>query len=373
MDHKRVLYVSANGYLGGAENVVLTLAHSHSSKYVPTILFFNDGEAVLKAKELGIKTYLLQNSFRLSNPIRLYRALKEIRNFIRNNHFDLIHTTMAYSHLVMGLATFQLRKKIVWFQHGPVGKKLDFLASFFECDRMFFNSNYLKNLHEDSVLVRKVKYNHVIPLGIKTNSDSRFILTNETIRFAVAGRITSGKALEYAIKALANIKSTYPHFKFILHIAGSAKRPKDVTYLQEIKNLILALNMNEQVIFEDHVSDMNAFYQVIDVLIHSTKEPEPFGLVIAEAMGNGCLVIAPDDGGVKDFVINNQTGLTYNSSNNTVRSINELTTKLQFLIRQSNRQLLQQYAHSGKSYIKYNYTHKNMLSTVEHAYDEVLS
>jgi glycosyltransferase involved in cell wall biosynthesis len=373
MDPKRVLYVSANGYLGGAENVVLTLANSHTPKYQPTILFFNDGEAVVMAKNLGLKTYLLQNSFRLSNPFSLFKALREIRNFIRNNHFDLIHTTMAYAHLVMGLATLFLTKKIVWFQHGPVGKKLDFLASFFKSDQMFFNSSYLQSLHEDSKLIRKVKKNCIVPLGIQSNNIERLLFQSESIHFAVAGRITSGKAIEYVIKALSNIKSTYPQFKFSLQIAGSAKKPKDLAYLQEIKKFILSLNMNEYVKFENHVSDMVSFYQNIDVLIHSTKEPEPFGLVIAEAMGNGCLVIAPDEGGVKDFVINNQTGLTYHSSKNSERSINELTVKLQLLIRQSNHQMLQQYANSGKSLVKYKYTFKNMLKTVEEAYDEVLS
>ena len=146
MNKKTVLYVSPNGYLGGAEKVVLTLTQAHLERdnYFPVILFFSHGEAVLAAQKMGIKTIVLTNSFRLSRPYLLFLALKEIRETISALKPHIIHNTMAYSHLVVSAACLGKNIKTVWFQHGPVGKTLDRLASLFPVDCLFFNSNFLK-------------------------------------------------------------------------------------------------------------------------------------------------------------------------------------------------------------------------------------
>ena len=43
-------------------------------------------------------------------------------------------------------------------------------------------------------------------------------------------------------------------------------------------------------------------------LVHTAVEPEPFGLVVAEAMARCCLVVATDTGGVREFVREGETG-----------------------------------------------------------------
>ena len=108
---KKVLYVSPNGYLGGAERFVLNacIGHLKYGKDQPYILFFNDGELVNIVKEQGIPYYILKNKFKFSSPIKLWRAIKETKGFLEANDFDVINLTMPYSQLFMNLV--KKRKK----------------------------------------------------------------------------------------------------------------------------------------------------------------------------------------------------------------------------------------------------------------------
>jgi glycosyltransferase involved in cell wall biosynthesis len=49
----------------------------------------------------------------------------------------------------------------------------------------------------------------------------------------------------------------------------------------------------------------------LDIVVHASTAPEPFGLVVAEAMASGRAVVASSGGGVAELVSNDQDGLTY--------------------------------------------------------------
>ena len=80
------MYVSPNGYLGGAERFVLNAAKGHldQQKIKTGILFFSGGESVKEAGKLGIKYFVLVNKFRFRKPLELLRAIIEIRKIVKN-------------------------------------------------------------------------------------------------------------------------------------------------------------------------------------------------------------------------------------------------------------------------------------------------
>ena len=140
---RKILYVSANGFIGGAESFLLNLAKMHAdNKDNVYFLLFRNGVLASELKKLNMPVIILQNKFKLSSLVLLYKAVKEIRGILKKHEFNIIHSTMAYSHLMMGLSSMFLKCKKVWFQHGPVGGLLDFLASFFPVDIMLFNSKF---------------------------------------------------------------------------------------------------------------------------------------------------------------------------------------------------------------------------------------
>ena len=51
----------------------------------------------------------------------------------------------------------------------------------------------------------------------------------------------------------------------------------------------------------------------MDVLIHASMIPEPFGTVVLEGMAAGLAVIAPDEGGPASVVTDGETGRLFRS------------------------------------------------------------
>ncbi len=56
------------------------------------------------------------------------------------------------------------------------------------------------------------------------------------------------------------------------------------------------------VIITGFVKNVQSFYQLMDVCVHTSIEPEPFGLVITEAMAYGVPVVASDRGAPKEII-----------------------------------------------------------------------
>lgn len=363
MANIKVLYVSANGYLGGAENVVLKIVENHSSLFQASVLFFRDGEAVELAKKKNLKVHILKNSFRLSRPWKLLKAILEIRNLIIKEEFQIVHSTMAYTHFVIGLSLWRYRCKRIWFQHGPVGKWIDQVANFFRADVVFFNSHYLKKLHYNSTSQQSFSRDFVIPLGISIPKMNLFHNSNETIVFGMAGRMTSGKAYEKAITALAELKKSGCRFKCLM--AGSPKQSKDEIYFESLKDLVRKYRLDDVIQFLGHVDNMNSFYESIDVFIHTTIEPEPFGLVVAEAMAHNKLVVVPNSGGVAELVADNITGFLYGTQDH-------LTALLKKIINEVSSAERQKIAKNASEFINLNYSSEIMISKIETAYNEVM-
>lgn len=316
----KTLYICPNGYLGGAEKALINFCAGHKdTKWPAEIMFFSDGEAVKAAQSKGIKIHILPVSFKLSSPMQLLKACHYLRNYIRRNDFKIVHSTMAYSQIVVTLSTIFMHIKRVWYQHGPVQGFLDKIAIRTPVDQIYFNSNYLKRLHNTNYLISAPKYKeHIVPCAIEIPDTSISKVENirekykqdDEIIFLIAGRITRCKAYENAIHALSQISTT----QWKLLIVGSAMKESDQQYEQELHTLVIELKLEDKITFISFQSDISNYFKAADIFLHTSNFPEPFGLVVAEAMLQSCFVIGSSQGGVADFLIHKKTGYSYDST-----------------------------------------------------------
>jgi glycosyltransferase involved in cell wall biosynthesis len=321
-EHK-ILYVSPNGYLGGAETFVLNSLIGHKNRgHQASVLFFNEGEFSKACQEKGIDTYVIKNKFSLKNIFKLIKACFEVRSFIKANNFEIVHTTMPYSHIVISLALQFTKVKKVWFQHGPVGGTLDLIASFFSCDQIYFNSKYLKTEHNKMPLAGKSNNQYIINLGIPettvtseriTTIRETYLSSEEQELWILPGRITSWKGQHLIIEALKEFEEEQLK-KINLLIIGEPKRDSDRDYLSHLEALVEKNKLNEYVKFIGHQKDIMSFFAATDLVVHCSTTPEPFGLVVAEAMMQKKLVIGSSIGGISDILIHQETGLSYDTT-----------------------------------------------------------
>ncbi|MBY0516464.1 MAG: glycosyltransferase family 4 protein [Bacteriovoracaceae bacterium] len=368
---KKILYLSANGYIGGAEKFILNSCKMHlqNNKYLPCILFFKNGEAVKEAKLLNIPHFVLKNEFKLSSPLRLLRAILEIRDITKTMNPEWVHTTMPYTQIVFGLSSYGIRTKVAWFQHGPVGGTLDKIASLFKSHLLLFNSQFLKSAHFATVPIIRSNEVEIIKLGVESANNYNEKFLSSKLRLGTSGRICSWKGFHLIVEALKLLKENYPHSRFSFSIAGNAKTPKDIEYENSLKNLVVKNNLHQEIKFIGHVIDIKNFYQTIDVFIHSSTIPEPFGLVVAEAMGQSCLVIGSNQGGVTDLIINGDTGLSFKST--THEAVQDLYSILERLLLNFESKNLDEYKKiqkAGFELIKNQYSLVCMTNELEDLY-----
>lgn len=319
---EKVVYFSPNGYLGGAERFVLEAAIGHQKfgQYDVTVLFFNDGPGVSIFKQNGINCLVLKNTFKLTHPLKLFKAIKEIRSLQRRHQWKVINATMPYAHIVASLAfPFHETLKKIWYQHGPVGGKLDLIASFFPYNKILFNSSYTQSAHESQPLFYCDPSKHFLcPYGIpKTDvqvTESPFPSRHQRT-ILTAGRICSWKGYETSLKALSNIFKNYPLEKKRCHlyIAGDVKVARDQKYYDDLQDLTRSLNLTKNVTFLGRREDLHVLMNQCDLYLHTSNIPEPFGLVVAEAMIQRAFVIGTNKGGTPDMLINKVTGLSFDS------------------------------------------------------------
>jgi glycosyltransferase involved in cell wall biosynthesis len=79
-------------------------------------------------------------------------------------------------------------------------------------------------------------------------------------------------------------------------------------YMENLKEQVRALGIERNFIIQDFRADMPDVFAAFDIFILPSTLPEPFGLVVLEAMAAGKPVVATAPGGPSETVIEGETG-----------------------------------------------------------------
>ena len=178
-------------------------------------------------------------------------------------------------------------------------------------------SEYLNSKRKFLVIFRGINIDYFDP-STKLESDEEKLLKKWEIKkekkiILLPGRLTSWKGQELFIEAvnLTNIELGYEAFHAI--ILGSEQGRN--LYKKKLVRLIEQFRLNKQIKFIDQCKDMALAYQVSDIIVSASIEPEAFGRVAVEAQSMEKLIIASNIGGSNETIINEKTGLLFESGN----------------------------------------------------------
>ncbi|KGM25730.1 hypothetical protein KS18_24755 [Photorhabdus luminescens] len=175
-------------------------------------------------------------------------------------------------------------------------------------------SIFLADFFKKEVLNINVK---VVPNGISKNiydsnqhwNREKFNLQDEDIVILYAGRLDKGKGVIELMKSITILQNTIKNIKLL--IVGDYKTKKRQG-LEDYRKKVIeqAKEMSSYCVLAGniHPNDMHKIYPLANLTVVPSLTDEAFCMVALESMASGTPVLVSPRGGIKEFVIHNETG-----------------------------------------------------------------
>lgn len=336
----RILFLNPAGLIGGAERALLDLIASLRTAHPGwslALIAAADGDLVGEARALGAEvsvvafprslavvgdsgvdgtalTLGLAGRLSAAAPaVALYRL--RLRSAIATAAPDVVHTNGFKMH-VLGAWVAPRQVPVLWHIHDFVSSRplMSRLLRAFSprCAAIVANSY---SVADDirAVLGRRppvftvhnaIDLAKFAPAGTLLDLDAlagKPPLIAGGLRVGIVATMARWKGHETFLRALAMLPAAVPVRGYI--IGGPRYKTAGSQYtIDELRALAVKLGVAERVGFTGFVSEVASAMRTLDIVVHASTEPEPFGLVIAEAMACGRAVIASAAGGAAEII-----------------------------------------------------------------------
>lgn len=123
--------------------------------------------------------------------------------------------------------------------------------------------------------------------------------------FGIVGQLQEWKGHTVFLRAARRVLERRPMARAV--VIGEAP-PGGEAYAEDLRALARSLGIADRVVFTGFVQDVPKALRQLDVVVHASTYPEPFGRVIVEAMLVGRPVVATDAGGPREIIESGRTG-----------------------------------------------------------------
>lgn len=285
-----VVCVKLNG--GGAERVGVSIANSLSFRGHQIYMISNIYEPIVYSLDKHIEVRSL-----CSNTYQPYKkwlsSINNIRKYIKEDKPDIIIGIMQLCSFVAKLASIGTGIPVIMTEHDSFERPA---SAPFSRNDLFFKYklnriyDYVTVLTEaDKIVIdNKLKRVEVMPNPLLLNP--YYNEHQREKRIIAAGRVDAWhyKGFDVLVKAWNIIYHKYPDWR--LEIAGLCDIP---AHYEEVPNLIKKYGIKERTILLGYCKDVEKLYRNSEIFVLSSRY-EGFGLVLIEAMSQGCAPIACD-------------------------------------------------------------------------------
>lgn len=344
----KILFINPVGTIGGAERLLLTLFNALKT-IDPNIQLYliagTDGPLLNKAQALGVEVRVLQlpqqlnqlgdSKLNTANSIitvlslstrliatlpSVWRYLVKLRRLIRKIHPDIVHSNGIKSHLLTAIVRlnkvplvwhihdfYSTRSLVKWIlkglsNHATIGIAVS-KAVAIDAQKTLLGLpiQLIYNAVDTTYFSPKV-----IPLYPSHNERDDAIVRVGLIA-TFAHWKGHGIFLEAAAQVIHYQKSNgkSPNVRFYI-IGGTIYQTKDSQVSEQgLRDLAFALQIADYVEFSGYQSTILDSYYLLDIVVHASTQPEPFGLVVVEAMACGKAVIVTQTGGAAELFTHN--------------------------------------------------------------------
>jgi glycosyltransferase involved in cell wall biosynthesis len=123
----------------------------------------------------------------------------------------------------------------------------------------------------------------------------------------MVGRVSPWKGQHVFVDALAQLSQVCPH----VHgsVVGLAEEADGPGYADQVRKQAAALGLERRFHMAGYREDVPRVLGALDVVVHCSVKPEPFGRVIIEGMAAGKPVVASKAGGAAEIITDGVDGL----------------------------------------------------------------
>jgi len=320
------------GY-GGAETGCYDIAHYLYENDCQSYIITSGGELTKFVKKKKVK--LIRLPVQSKNPLIMLINALLISLIILFLNINIVHARSRAPAWSCLLATKITRRKFVTTFHGTYNFKSK-LKKFYNSvmvrsDLIIAGSNFIfSHIKENySEYLNLEKRFLVIFRGINTNyfdpstileSDEDNLFKSWELKIGkkiilFPGRLTSWKGQEIFLESLNKVNIDLGHEAFIAIILGS-DQGRDL-YKKKLIRLVEQYRLSNQVKFIEHCKNMPLAYKISDFVVSTSIEAEAFGRVSIEAQSMQKPILASNIGGSKETVIDNITGILFETGNTT--------------------------------------------------------
>ena len=327
----KVLQVIPRLGYGGADTGCYDLAHYLHEQDCKSYIVTSGGELIKYIDKKKVK--LIKLPVQSKNPLLILINSIALTLLILFLNISIVHARSRAPAWSCYIATKITRRKFVTTFHGTYNFK-NSIKKFYnsimvKSDVLIAGSNFIfSHISENyqKFLNSKKKF-LVIFRGINTEYfDSDTIKKKDIDKLKATwkiednkkiillpGRLTAWKGQEMFIEAINLFKQSNPELDFVAVILGDDQGR--TVFRKKLERLVEQFNLTQNIKFVDNCNVMPVAYYISDVIVSSSIEPEAFGRVSVEAQSMKKPIIASNIGGSKETVIDNKTGLLFESGN----------------------------------------------------------
>ncbi len=363
---RKVLFVSVEGVMGGAERSLLLLVKHLGGEFEVGAACPGGSALAAELEGMGVRVFSLP---KVSGKRRIWRLLTLVRaafclgGIIRRYRPGVVHANGFWAAAASVWPGLVWRRKVIWhardMNKNRIGVKICGLLS----DKVIAVSDSTAEF----LAARGVERGRisVVHNGVEAVSDDAAERRNGNGRFVFAnvGQFVPWKNQELFIEAAELFAQKGGEAEFVL--VGSDVFGRDGRYEARIRERVARSAIRDRFQVAGWQNDMEQVWGRVDCLVH-TARMEPFGRVVIEAMGHSVAVIAVDSGGPREIIENGLTGVLV--AEHSAEMLSEAMLEMA-----NNREYAAALARRAREEVVRRFSAEGTAGRMEEVYREVLS
>jgi glycosyltransferase involved in cell wall biosynthesis len=289
---------------GGAEQVLRDFlagtAVDDRSGY--RLFFLEEGPMATEAAEMGYDV-LVVNAGRMRHFLQFLATMKRLVAWIRRGNVRVVVSWMAKAHIYAAIPARLCGAKAVWFQHGVYsGNPIDRAASALPsdlvlcCSRHVATAQFAAHPRIPTAVVYPAVDQELVP-GLcreRTATLARLGFHPQRRLVGLVARLEKWKGVHTFLESALALALERDDVDFVI-VGG--EHPHDRAYATALQETINNSTVGSRVKLVGHQTNVADWMCACDIVVHASIEPEPFGIVILEALALGRPLIASRSGG----------------------------------------------------------------------------